>query len=337
MDVKQLARQLVEIYSPSGAEKEVCEYIANLLSKEFEVKKQKVENAFNILATVGNPEVILTAHIDTVPGKLAIKNDGKYLYGRGACDAKASVAAIIVAAMRAKKEGYTNFGMLFDIQEESNFAGIKQAVKLCEPKLVVIGEPTDFEVQTGQKGLLGFKVICRGVSAHGATPEKGKSAIMKLNEAINKLAKLKLPKNATLNIGLISGGSAINNVPDYAEASIEIRTTDDSDIIGQIKTELGKLADIELLCNYAPYSLGDNSIISKFANLFEKRGTRLETFVAPFFTEQYFWSDACAIVVGPGDSTLAHTDSERIKLDELEKGVEVYLEILRGSCKNENK
>ena len=112
--------------------------------------------------------------MDTVPNCPKPKIADGWLYGRGACDTKASIASMVVAAEKAAREGIKDFGLLFDVSEETDFSGIKKAVNLANPKFVIVGEPTNLKPVIGQKGLLGFKVICKGKVAHGSTPEKGK-------------------------------------------------------------------------------------------------------------------------------------------------------------------
>ena len=104
----ELARQLLNIPSVSGEEKEIAEFLVDRLSRTFKVETQNVGNNFNILATCGKPDIILTTHMDTVPGLLEIKEDNDYLYGRGACDTKGIIAAMVCACEEAVKEGFNN-------------------------------------------------------------------------------------------------------------------------------------------------------------------------------------------------------------------------------------
>ncbi|MEK6863726.1 MAG: M20/M25/M40 family metallo-hydrolase [Nanoarchaeota archaeon] len=315
-DVMEFLRELLKIPSPSGEERQIGLFIAKRLKRNFSVKLQKVGSRFNILATKGTPKIIFAAHIDTVPGKLELKEDKKYIYGRGACDTKASIASIIVAAENAARCGIKNFGLLFDVSEETDFSGIKQAVKLVKPKFVIVGEPTQLKFVTGQKGLLGFKVIARGKAAHGSTPENGKNAIELLFKEIEKLRAINLSKGTTTNIGRIEGGKQANVVPDYAEAIIEIRTMPkDSNLFAKIKANV---KGARLLYDFKPKKLDNRELASLF-----KRGITV-----PYFTEMYFWDNA--IVIGPGNPAYAHSENEKVRIVEVEKAVKIYLMLLKN-------
>lgn len=312
----ELLRELLKIPSPSGEEKRIGLFLAKRLKRNFRIKLQKIGNRFNILATKGGPKIIFAAHLDTVPGKLELKEDKKYIYGRGACDTKASIASMIVAAENAARAGIKNFGLLFDVSEETNFKGIKQAVKLVKPEFVIVGEPTQLKVVTGQKGLLGFKIIARGKTAHGSTPERGKNAIGMLLKELEKMQDIKLSKGTTINIGKIQGGRQANVVPDYAEAIIEIRTMPkDSNLFAKIKANVKSAT---LLYDFKPKKLDKRELARQF-----KKGITV-----PYFTEMYFWDNA--IVIGPGNPAYAHSENEKVKIMEVEKAAGIYLKLLKN-------
>lgn len=324
MSIAELARDLIKIPSPSGEEKTIGEYLARRLEKNFKITLQKVGNRFNLLATRGNPKLILTTHLDTVPKVLEVKEDADYLYGRGACDTKGCMAAMVCAGEEAAKQELTNFGLLFDVSEESDFSGIKEAINLVNPEIVIVGEPTDFKLVRGQKGLIGIKVQCYGKSASGSTPEKGVSAIDKLIEILPKIKAIpwwpedEILGKTTINIGQICGGTAPNVVADYAEAKIEIRTTKSSkEIRALIEKEIPK----------------ENLIIEydyEFVFTDTKFNFDFEQIVVPYFTEMYFWAQkAKTFVFGPGKYEFAHSDDEKISKKDLEKGKAAYLEIIR--------
>ena len=322
MEIEDLLRDLIKIPSPSGEESEIGEFIANRLKSNFKVVKQKVENRFNILAYNKKPEIILTTHLDTVPKQLEVREDNEYFYGRGACDAKASIVSMIIAAERLVKQGITNIGLLFDVSEEDDFSGIKKAVSLVNPKFVIVGEPTDFNIVIGQKGLLRIKIKCFGKSAPGSTPEKGVSAINKLVNQLNKMIFKKWPVSklgkTSFNIGRISGGSAANVVADYAEAVVEFRTVSDNELIIKMLKEL--CMTFEIIYSYSPSFLVEDNLVKDMG---------VNKIIVPYFTEMYFWNKkASCIVFGPGKYEFAHSDNEKIAKVDLKKAVEKYIQIL---------
>ncbi len=324
VDVVVLTKKLVEISSVSGNESELAVFISEILSRDFEVQKQRVGNACNIIATRGNPRIILNTHLDTVPGKVAITEDEMYLTGRGSCDAKGSMAAMILSAIESAKEGMTDFGLVFDVCEETDFSGVKEALALVKPEVVVIGEPTNREMVIGQKGLLGIKIVCKGKSAHGSTPEKGECANTKLVFALQKIIALKLPEDerlgkTTLNIGLMNGGNAINVIPDSAEATLEFRTTVSNEKVVELLVCINDIADVQVLFSY------EAAITDAPQNI------NMQTAVVPYFTTLYFWSKiARAFVFGPGDPAFAHTENERVEKKQIIEAKEVYKGLLQS-------
>ncbi|MEK6963766.1 MAG: M20/M25/M40 family metallo-hydrolase [Nanoarchaeota archaeon] len=330
MNTIELAKTLIQIPSESGQEQKIGRILVERLKKNFDVRTQPVGDRFNVLATKGKPQLILTTHIDTVPKQLEIKEDKEWLYGRGACDTKGLMAAMICAAEQAVQEGITNFGLLFDVGEETDFAGVKKATTLVNPNYVIVGEPTAFTMRIGQKGLLGFKLSCKGVSAPGATPEKGISAIERLIDNLERIRKIPLPNDeklgeSKLNIGMIQGGSAVNVVPDYAEATVEVRTTESNKtFLKKIRNEL-RFADIEITCNFDSVLLQD----LKWTEAFNLNPT-----ISKGFNELYFWSQKSkAIVFGPGDYAYAHGDQEKIRKKDILKGQKIYLDMIRRLTK----
>jgi len=330
MGVVELARDLIKIPSPSGEEREVGLFIAKRLEKNFDVKMQKVGDRFNLFAIKGKPNVILTTHMDTVPKQIKINEDEMNLYGRGSCDANGILACMICACEEASQKGLNNFGMVFDVSEETDFVGILKAKYEINPKFTIVGEPTDFKIVFGQKGLIQLKIKCKGKSAPGSTPEKGISAIDNLIEIIGDLKKINFPKDdklgkTTINVGEIKGGSAPNVVSENAEATLEFRTTKPNEKILQLLREVVPNECLEINYAYEP-------VLNENINFIEKFG--FDKIIVPFFTEMYFWAKKSkTIVFGPGKYEFAHSDEEQIKKEDLIKGKEIYLKMIEEFCK----
>ena len=329
MDEIELIKDLLKINSVSGNEKEIGEYIVKLLKPYFKIKTQQIDDSFNIFAyNNDNPKLILTTHIDTVMPFFDFYEDKEYLFGRGACDTKGLMASMLSAGIEASKEGLLDFGLIFDVREETDFGGIKEAIKFANPEFVVVGEPTNFDFVVGQKGLLELKVIARGKAAHSAVPENGVSAIEKLLTFLNKLKAIKFPCNGvlgktTLNIGKITGGTAANIVPDYAEAELSFRLACDSKFI------LGELQRISREVELKIYSCYESVCTSTdFLKDFNNKKTTL-----PYFTELGFWNKSRGFVFGPGDAKYAHSADERIRKEDVIKGKKEYLDLIKKLSK----
>jgi succinyl-diaminopimelate desuccinylase len=334
MKEKQLLRELIQIPSESGNEKEIGEYLYDLLKTEFNTEKQYLTDNFNLFAKIGEPKIILATHIDTVYGKIELKEEGGYVYGTGACDNKSQITAMIIAARMAIEKGIKDFGIMFTVQEETDFAGVKKIVGLipASTELIVCGEPTDLKIINRQKGLMTLKLISKGKSAHGSKPETGVNSIELLIEDLIKIKSI--IKNLdfetdhwknSVNLGKINGGTAGNVVPDHAEAVIEIRNIIDSKIILQkIKQEIK--SEIETINLYEPIINMEAKKVAKELNL--------ELKSVPYFTEMYFYHDfAPTIVLGAGSEDDAHSNSERVKVSDVEKLAQIYFALIKTHTK----
>jgi acetylornithine deacetylase len=331
MDVVELTRELVEIYSPSGNERRIGRTIYRILRETgMKVRRQRVERKrYNVIATSGEPRVLLSSHMDTVPGFLEVWEDEEFLYGRGTADAKGSVASMMCAAERLIESGMEDFGLLFTVGEEQDFCGVKKAVGALNPEFVVIGEPTRLKLALGQKGLIGLTVRTYGIACSGAMPWLGKSAICTLIDVLKRIMDMKFPKTKELgetvvNVGIVRGGSAINVVPDYAEALIEIRSPTSNRKIVSLISRVASNDDVELEVNYSY-----EPVITRIErSVLKKIG--LETCVVPYFSEAYFWKEkAEVLIVGPGDWEVIHTNNEKVSKKELNSAVDVYTRLVR--------
>ena len=118
---------------------------------------------FNLFACWGDPVVTLSTHIDTVPPFFPSREDGEYIWGRGACDTKGIIAAMLFAVRELLEEGRRNIGMLFVVGEERNSAGAIAAAKTPRgSKFLINGEPTENKLALGSKGALRLELVATG-------------------------------------------------------------------------------------------------------------------------------------------------------------------------------
>src|SRR5687767_349223 len=210
----ELAQKLMAIPSVTGGEKEVGLFLSELLyERRYRVEKQfLIPNRFNVLAFAGKPRVILCTHIDTVPPVLPVREDENFLYGRGACDTKGIIAAMIAAGDSLRSQGIDSFGFLFVVGEETNGGGAKLAnTLLWESEYVVVGEPTGNKMAVAQKGTLMVDLSVKGRPAHSGYPEEGVSAIEGLWKILERCAAADWGHDpflgrGTFNIGVFKGG-----------------------------------------------------------------------------------------------------------------------------------
>ena len=178
-------------------------------------------------------EIMINSHLDVVPGSTAIfrpKTIGSRLFGRGAADTKAAVATLISLDPQFIKLA-TRKKILFSLvcDEETGGSSTKEFIShIPRLKFALFGEPTNLKIVNQAKGIMQVRITASGVAAHGSRPWQGKNAIELLTSQLSNFLKshptpTRETKNATFNFSLISGGSAINQVPDSCQILIDIR------------------------------------------------------------------------------------------------------------------
>ncbi|HUD44808.1 MAG TPA: M20/M25/M40 family metallo-hydrolase [Patescibacteria group bacterium] len=320
-----LLKQLMSIPSVSGNETEIGEFIFTLLKKEgFNVTRQTVDKKrFNVIAKLGNPQIYLQAHMDTVPPFIPYSADETYIYGRGACDTKASIATMITAAIQCKQKGYSNFGLLFTTAEETDFDGAKKVIenKLQVP-FIIVGEPTSLDIVNGHFGLNIFNITAKGKSAHSSRPEQGINAIDILSQIIAEVKKIKVHPETLISLVQINGGVADNIIPEFAEATFSMRISpnDKQDYNSMVKKFLPKNSQIEVKQNIGSVYC---DIPDELSFIQTRRSVK-------YFTELSFFKKG--VVIGPGDILYAHGANEKIIRSELPKAVKIYSQIIKNYC-----
>ncbi len=330
MNVYELTRSLVDIESITENEGAVAAYIHDHLAKLAartggQAERMAVEpGRFNVLATWGEPRVTLSTHMDTVPPFFASREDAEFIWGRGACDAKGIIAAMVAAAEKLLADGVKNFALLFVVGEERNSAGATVAARAPRgSKYLVNGEPTESKMVLASKGILRYEVIARGKMAHSAYPELGESAIEALLDSLDAIRKIPLPSDAqlgpcTMNIGTISGGRAPNVIPDAAKAEIMVRLVGDADPVREAFTHaVGKRAELVEILSIPPI---------RFATV-----DGLPTSVVSFATDVPVFGTTWGepLLLGPGSIHVAHTPEERISKRELSDAVGMYADVVK--------
>ena len=325
MDLFELTRKLIDIESITPNEGEVGDFLWQLLrelSTRFDgkIERMPVEpQRDNIFVQFGEPTVVLSTHMDTVPPFIPSRDDGTYIWGRGACDTKGIIAAMITAVRELLEQGKRNFGLLFVVGEERNSAGaIAAAQSPRGSKFLINGEPTENKLALGSKGALRHEVIAKGRMAHSAYPELGESAIEKLLEALGRIRQIRLPVDevlgpSTLNIGRIEGGRAPNVIPDEARAEIFVRVVGD---VTELRRQIKEAA--------APDAEAQEVFMIPAVHLTALDG--FETSVVAFTTDipAFEGKWGAPFLIGPGSIHVAHTAEERIAKSDLAKAVDLY-------------
>jgi len=168
MDCYALTRALIDLDSTTGKEKPVVDYLfAHLgaLATGGNGKLERMKAApdrDNLLLMFGEPTVTLSTHMDTVPPYFSSSEDGTHIRGRGACDAKGIIAAMIGSAESLVEKGARNFALLFVVGEERDSAGAKAAAESPRgSRFLINGEPTQNRPALMSKGALRDEIPAR--------------------------------------------------------------------------------------------------------------------------------------------------------------------------------
>jgi succinyl-diaminopimelate desuccinylase len=362
-----LTRDLVRLRSinPPGDEAACADLLAGILEAGgFKVSKHDLSpGRTNIVARLdgsgdGAP-LCMTGHMDTVPlgtapwqrDPLAADRDGDKMFGRGTSDMKSGVAAMARAALDlATLPGRkTGLVLIFTVGEETGcdgaryLAGLKGV--LPQAGALLVGEPTGNVPLIGHKGALWLKAAFKGVTAHGAMPELGDNAVLKAARGVARLSEHQFDADRhhhlggpSLNIGSLHGGANVNSVPDHAEVQIDIRTVpgQSNEAIGkEVARVLGEGAEVSRMVDVgAVASNPQNEWVSGVFDLHERTtGGRIDPKGAPFFTDASVLVPAMggipALILGPGETAMAHKTDEYCHVSKIEAAVALYVEIAR--------
>lgn len=330
MHLFELTRTLIDIESITDNELAVGHFVHNYLADlagRFDGTVERIEvepNRFNVLACFGAPVVTLSTHLDTVPPFIASREDEEFIWGRGACDVKGIIAAMLHAAERVLSEGARGLALLFVVGEERNSAGAYFAAKHSRgSKYLINGEPTENQLALGSKGAMRLEIEASGRMSHSAYPELGDSAINKLLDVLQDVRALQFPVDpvlgdSTVNIGTISGGRAPNVVPDHAKAELLIRLIDDGENLRRtIDRCVGERATVRELLRIPALRLKS----------FEGFRTAVMKYTTDIPAFNGAWGEP--LLIGPGTIHVAHTSEERVPKRELVEAVEIYQKLAR--------
>ncbi|MBM7691737.1 acetylornithine deacetylase [Peribacillus deserti] len=376
--VVEVLRDLVQIpsvnpdFTGGNGEREISDYIKQFFDRLHipyivQLVEKNRENVIGILEGASEKHLLLEAHMDTVQvkgmtidpfdGKIA---DGR-LFGRGSCDTKSSLAAMLSAVESIKKKEAippVSVHLAAVVDEETTYKGVSfLADDIFHGKLrydtAIIGEPTNLDIIVAHKGVIRFCVEIQGQAAHTSSPEKGVNAIENMALVIQHLKKLIVHKRGqlnhplaggpTLSITMIEGGVAPNTVPDSCKITIDRRTIpgeDAQEVWEEIKYSLKTIENdnpcLKLIV-YEPFVI-DYSMESSPGDPFV---TGLLKSVAKYkpnsrITGAPYCSDASkltrvgvpAVVFGPGNINQAHTKDEWVDLQQVFDSTKILIDTI---------
>jgi acetylornithine deacetylase len=358
----------MRVSSGESVEREMADFIESVLARAgIDCERQSVANGRdNVIGIVhatsnGTNGLMLNSHMDTVPiDNMSINPfdpviENGCVFGRGSCDAKASLATMLSAVIGYANQPERPSPVLFAAMADEEFA-FTGAWKLIEKSwpvsACVVGEPTLLRRVIAHKGIVRWRISVRGVSAHGATPELGRSAIydaarvaLALEEYAQQLSQTEshsLLGHPALNVGKVNGGQSVNIVPDACVFELEQRLLPGAD--GRhamhkceefLRDRLGPAVELTFADPYlvdpAMETAPDAKIVSALARAQQATlGCELELAGASYGTDGSKLAKAGieTVVCGPGDIAQAHTANEFVALEQLELATRMYSHLL---------
>jgi acetylornithine deacetylase ArgE len=321
----------------------------------------------NIVARFESPgarrTLVLEAHQDTVPiDHMTIEpfgarvEDGR-LYGRGACDIKGGMAAMLACFARLVKErpaGCASVIMACLVDEENTMLGVRELVRRgLRADFAVVAEPTQLNIVHAHKGVTRWHIVTGGRSCHSSSPELGVNAIYRMARlltAVERFAeRLRTgPPDAllgppTLSIGIIEGGTSVNTVPDRCRVEVDRRLVGGEvpdDMPRQLAESLINEAGIDFPFEMTPPWIREPALLPRGseeivgllgAAIDAERGSH-RVHAVPYGTDAatIAWSGIPAVVFGPGDIAQAHTRDEWVDLAEVEQAAAILYRLAAG-------
>ncbi len=323
---KKIFREILEIDSTTGKERELADRMMDLLRSEgievdFVPAPRDAYHPANIIAKWGKPDVVYCTHLDTVPPYIPPVFDGDKVRGRGACDAKGQIISMYLACRRLAEAGAEDFALLLLHGEETGSFGAKEFREFPGGSLVIVGEPTDNKMVSAAKGTKSFKVTIKGKSFHSGYPQMGDSAIDRFVDFALMLRNKEFPVDpvlgaTTYNIGQLISDNPQNIVSDEVVFRVYFRTTFESDVLVS-----------DFMCSKA----SDHISVEALGGDMPMRFTTLPGFATSTVS---FGSDAPQltnfknhILCGPGSILVAHRQEEFISIAEIDKAVGQYIDM----------
>ena len=346
--VKTLERAL-KLYTPSLREKSLADFLESACD-DLGFRDIHTDDVGNIIAKKGSgsPKILLCGHMDTVPGRIRVRKEGDYLFGRGSSDAKGPLLAMLFAAASAQEKTGTVI-FVGAVDEEGNATGIK-SLSNDKPDVdyAIFGEPSGTkQITIGYKGRIAINLkINVEDSAHASAPWLAKNAIHESSLFVNEIKNMleSGQENKTKGMMLtatlteIKGGLSHNVTPKECNSTIDIRIPVDMNCklveekISQTVQEIARKQQVEafysIIDETEPFEAEHNSplvraltlgildIEKNRPTLIRKTGTGDMNVIGNKLSIP-------VVTYGPGDPHAAHTIDEKISIDEYLRGIEV--------------
>lgn len=355
MDSVEFLKKILEIYSPSGREEKLSSFLVEeLKTLGFEeVWKNKIGNVYGAIGK-GSPTILMCGHMDTAPGEIMVEVKNERVYGRGAVDAKSSLAAMILAAANLKKkllEGGGKIIVACIVDEEGEGKGIKHLVQEgLKADYAIFGEPSGIgNITFAYKGHMLLKIEFKTVSGHVGAQHLLSNAIekaMKFWIYLKNLCEQKYKSpfgifySLTPSIIEIKSCRRTGGVPDLCVIGVDLRLPPKikcrkavgitEEIVESFRKENPEtIVKFRVINQVEPYVADKGNLViralkeaiseetGRKARLIRKTGTGDMNIFGSFF-------NIPVATYGPGNSILSHGPNEYVEISEYLKSIEIY-------------
>ncbi|MFY0627326.1 MAG: M20 family metallo-hydrolase [Reichenbachiella sp.] len=343
-DAVALLAGLIEIESMSREEDKTADFLEFYLKNKGVNCDRRGNNiwAKSLVFSEDKPTILLNSHHDTVkPAKSYTLDpfkaqviDGK-LHGLGSNDAGGPLVCLIQTFLHFYDHENLPYNLILAATAEEEISGSNGVAsilsKLGKIDLGIVGEPTLMDMAIAEKGLIVLDCEAKGKSGHAARDE-GENAIYKALIEIEKLKKFEFEKSSDYlgpikkTVTLIESGTQHNVVPDSCKFVVDVRTTD-----AYSNQETVEILQRQLDIEITPRSLRLNSsgLSADHPVVIKGEALGMKKYGSPTLSDQALMNFP-TIKIGPGDSARSHTADEYIFLEEIEKGIELYIQLLDG-------
>ena len=332
-DVVALTEAVVDIESVSRNERELADAIEEALVGIAHLEVTRIGHSLVARTDLGRDErVVIAGHIDTVPlnRNLPVRNDGTRLHGLGTCDMKGGVAVALRLAHEISEPNRDVTYVFYEaeeIEDVHNGLGIiaAQRPELVEGDFAILMEPSDAVVEAGCQGTLRVEVTARGERAHSARSWRGSNAIHRAGEVLRRLEAYDarrpvidgLEYHEGLNAVWISGGAAMNVLPDECVVTVNYRFAPD-------RSEEEALVFLKEFFDGFEITVTD-SAPGALPGLEVPAAQAFVDSMGGVVNPKFGWTDVArftrlgipAVNYGPGDPMLAHKQEEFVPIEQL--------------------
>ena len=340
MHAEELLMQLLSIDSPSKNEEEIANFISKFIRRVgFDVAIDEMGNVI----VKGNEKIVVTTHMDTIKRKIKIRKEGNKIYGTGACDAKASIASLLLFLEKIKE---LNFTIAFLCDEEEDAKGSEIFLKNCKAEMAIIMEPTSLKLCNYHAGNIEATFEIYGEEMHGSFCSK--NAIENAIEMFQEIKRLDCWRKGkyfdsciTLHEIICENQFYLN--PKLCKGRLEARILAEQSaekIAKEIENVVKKYGKIEFKEIWNGFEVGEEENIVKICkDAIEKAGIKFSLDGMPSWTDAIRFNEKGikCVVFGPGNLKMAHTEKEFIDLEEIEFATNFLInlnEILNGYHRN---